>query len=701
MEQRTCSKPCPILALHRCDFFVSYGLHLTGGRTLDDSNHILTMQSQWRMSLLRRECFRAARNHLSGVMLLLGLITVVAQQTNSPPTQRRLSHSRLLRHHQIKPSHRTPSVARPANWVFIPDQPGTDLTYSVACGGDINGDGFADVLVGDSEFDHGRGRLLVFYGSAQGLPVKPSAVVEGNSAGEKFGSVVSMLGDLNGDGFDDILLSGWLLYGTCNGLGQRTAWPVATVGTAIGDVNGDGFDDVAVYDQHEKSDSPGLGRVSVYDGSLNGPNTHPDWSAYSEQPGSGFGHDVASAGDVNGDGYDDLLIGAMNFSGRFRNGGKAYLYLGSADGFNRQPNWTAEYPLPIRKDVDEAKEQFFSWSLASAGDVNHDGCDDVIIGACFADHDDINEGLAFIYYGSRRGLSKKPDWWAESNHAHALFGRSVSGAGDVNGDGFDDILIGAPQAMDGQDKEGAAVLYHGSRHGFSRLPQWTMESDHTHEMFGSVVRRAGDINGDGFADVLIAGPGYERLSPDGGVEKLGRVVVAYGGANGSAFSHDWKLEKPLLLSWQQRLEFAHNRYGAVVYWGPWLLLLVAIAGVFVLGQTRLRRRLAGMIEENRKLTLAQERTRLARDVHDHLGAQLTQIALWTDIAKSSASKPDAIAENLERVSGFIKSAITDVSRLVWTMNPANDTVENFAGVLGRFCDRLCQTCIHRACSGLS
>ncbi|MCI0528339.1 MAG: FG-GAP-like repeat-containing protein, partial [Nitrospira sp.] len=387
--------------------------------------------------------------------------------------EKRLSSTRLRRERIRHLIGQRPHKAL-ANWIFVSKVPGFDLAGVVACGGDFNGDGFSDVAIGEPKFDEGRGRMLIFLGSAGGLGSDHLLVIEGHERGREFGGSVSFLGDVNGDGCDDLLIGGeGLFWGDRNSPLRESSNSKLSSGIAIGDINGDHFDDVVVRTDPKPNEEVEL---QIYAGSPTGLKDAPSWVLQSEQAGSHFAHDVATAGDVNGDGFDDLVVGAMKFSGRFKDGGKAYLYFGSQNGLSKKPNWTAEYPLEPEAGVDEEKEQFFTFGLSGACDVNGDGFDDVIIGASFAERRDRNEGIVFVYHGSASGLSKSPDWTSESNHPHALFGQSVSSAFDVNGDGFDDIIVGAPQAMDGQQEEGAALLFYGSPKGLSGLPKWTMES---------------------------------------------------------------------------------------------------------------------------------------------------------------------------------------------------------------------------------
>jgi hypothetical protein len=109
-------------------------------------------------------------------------------------------------------------------------------------------------------------------------------------------------------------------------------------------------------------------------------------------------------------------------------------------------------------------------SVATAGDINGDGFADVIVGAYLYDNGQTNEGRALVYHGSATGLQATAAWSAESNEPFASFGFSVATAGDVNGDGYDDVIIGATRHENGQEDEGGAWVYLGSPTGLAASP---------------------------------------------------------------------------------------------------------------------------------------------------------------------------------------------------------------------------------------
>ncbi len=242
-------------------------------------------------------------------------------------------------------------------------------------------------------------------------------------------------------------------------------------------------------------------RHAMYPITIDPLSTVPNWTAESNQVNAQFGFSVASAGDVNGDGFSDVIVGAYLFDNGETDEGRAYVYHGSASGLSTTPNWTAE---------SNQANAVFGWSVASAGDVNGDGFSDVIVGARLFDNGETDEGRAFVYHGSAAGLGTTPNWTAESNQVNAQFGVSVASAGDVNGDGFSDVIVGAPLFDNPQTNEGRAFVYHGSASGLSTTPNWTAESNQVGAQFGRSVASAGDVNGDGFSDVIVGAHFFEN-----------------------------------------------------------------------------------------------------------------------------------------------------------------------------------------------
>src|SRR5206468_1844262 len=112
--------------------------------------------------------------------------------------------------------------------------------------------------------------------------------------------------------------------------------------------------------------------------------------------------------------------------------------------------------------------------------------------------------------GSASGLATSPAWTAESNQANAQFGSAVATAGDVNGDGYADVIVGASLFDNGETYEGRAFVYLGSASGLVTSPVWTAESDQAGALFGSSVATAGDVNGDGFSDVIVGASSYDN-----------------------------------------------------------------------------------------------------------------------------------------------------------------------------------------------
>ncbi len=417
------------------------------------------------------------------------------------------------------------------------DQAGANFGSSVAAAGDVNGDGYGDIVVGAFYYDNSQtneGAVFFYYGSASGVNTTP-VILESNQAEAYFGCSASTAGDVNGDGYSDIIVGAYyydngqsdegaafVYHGSASGLGvtpvvleadQADARFGSSVATA-GDVNGDGYSDIIVGAYYHDNGETNEGAAFLYYGSASGLNTTPV-ILESNQAYSYFGYSVATAGDVNGDGYSDIIVGAYYYDNGQSDEGAAFVYYGSASGLNS---------TPLILEADQAMA-YFGNSVAPAGDLNGDGYSDIIVGAYFYNNGQPMEGAAFVYYGSASGLNTTP-LVLESNQTLAYLGFSVGSAGDVNEDGYGDIVVGAYRYHNGQSNEGAAFLYYGSAFGLNTTPL-ILEYNQANAQFGYSVATGGDVNGDGYSDIVIGSPYY-----DNGQTNEGAAFFYYGSASG-------------------------------------------------------------------------------------------------------------------------------------------------------------------------
>ena len=451
--------------------------------------------------------------------------------------------------HGVYPLTIDPLATSPA-WAAESDQAGALFGSAVATAGDVNGDGYSDVIVGAFHFDNGQsneGRAYVYLGSASGPSSTPAWTAESDQASAEFGISVATAGDVNGDGYSDVIVGAryydhgetdegraYVYLGSPAGLAGTAAWTAepdrasAMFGVSVstaGDVNGDGYSDVIVgarlyFNYHIQE-----GAAFVYLGSASGLAASPAWTAESDQPYALFGCSVAAAGDVNGDGYSDVIVGAYGYDNGETDEGRAYVYLGSPSGLATSAAWTAEC------NQDNAH---FGWSVSGAGDVDGDGYADVIVGARDYDNPEVDEGRVFVYHGSSGGLFQHASWTCDGGQGGANFGWAVATAGDVNGDGYADVIAGSPYVDSGDVDEGRAYLWFGSSSGLSTEAGWVAEGDQTGANLGMALATAGDVNGDGYADVIVSARGY-----DGGQTDEGRAYVFLGSAASLGGSPGW------------------------------------------------------------------------------------------------------------------------------------------------------------------
>lgn len=414
--------------------------------------------------------------------------------------------------------------------------------YAVASAGDVNGDGHVDVIVGAPGSDFSLadgGRAYVYFGGPT-MDAVPDWTLTGAGAGDQFGVSVDGAGDMNGDGFDDVIVganqndaggaNAGRAYVYLGGVSPNTAADMVLTGVAagdglgnrvagLGDVNGDGFDDVIVGAPYNDAGGAETGRAYVHYGAAT-LNSIVDLTLTGLAAGDVFAFTVGAAGDVNSDGYADMIAGAYDADINGATSGSAYVYLGGPAP-DATPDWTVSGPSGDALGI----------AVSSAGDFNGDGYGDILVGASGSDVGGAGAGQAHVYYGG--GLADDdPDVTFTGVGDGDQFGFNVAPAGDVNADGFDDVLVGAPTCNGVGFRTGAVYLFFGGSSPNAVADVSFVGSGVNDQMASS--GGLGDINGDGYGDLIvgetfndIAGTDvgrffvmlmypYEVLSPNGG-----------------------------------------------------------------------------------------------------------------------------------------------------------------------------------------
>ena len=473
---------------------------------------------------------------------------------------------------------------------------------SVAASGDVNGDGVYDLVVGAPTFTNGQvneGSIVAFFGLTTTPPTgdffnrpqgnfdSAGARYESNNTGARIGSKVAFVGDtndsgmsgilalapgpgdgsppsafarvlqvssapsfsvvstisfgesllyaapagdVNGDGLADIIVGHSnvvaVILGTAPGSTSTTLPLTAPSGVTIGrdvatagDVDANGFSDVAVVAL--SGSSPSVPEVLVFKSSGNPTAVAPTLPFFgdmepSPQAGGGdFGIGLSPAGDINGDGFSDFVIGEPLWSsgtGRFS------IVFGSAC----EPICSSSLTAPTTWVGFQGGSQF--GASVAGGDFNGDGFADVAVAAPLYDalvtvppplHSVADVGRVALYHGNANGLPSTPTGYLLAPVATSgQFGLAMANAGDVNGDGLADLLVSAPMLdVAGLSQAGAVYLFLGTPTGVASTPVWSMTGVSANEHFGMHLAGACDVNNDGRSDVIIAASSVSGGSP--------------------------------------------------------------------------------------------------------------------------------------------------------------------------------------------
>ena len=476
-------------------------------------------------------------------------------------------------------------------FVIQGDAADDDSGKSASAAGDVNGDGFDDLLIGAQGGSDGggvAGEAYIVFGGAGSFGVDVGGrqvldlstlsaaqgfIVQGDEAGDRAGFAVAAAGDMNGDGVADFILTApsgngdgpftgeaYVIFGGTGSFGTdvggRQVIDLTTLSAAqgfivqgdesfdqagwsassAGDINGDGFDDVVVGAPYAGSAGEAyvifggagsfgtdVGGRQVID--VTGLTASQGFVVQGETLNDGAGVGVSSAGDVNGDGFDDLIVGARGGDDGGFTAGEAYVIFGGASGFGTDVGGRQVLDLT---DLDAAKGfivqgdaayDYAGLVVSSAGDINGDGIDDLIVGANLGDDGGNAAGEAYVVFGSTGGfgvdvggrqvvdltaLAADEGFIVQGAAAGDNVGQGIAAAGDINGDGFDDLIVGAAYNDDGGTDAGAAYVIFGGPAGFD-LAEVAGSTDGDDTLAGTAA-----------SERLVGGRGNDTLIGNGG-----------------------------------------------------------------------------------------------------------------------------------------------------------------------------------------
>lgn len=490
--------------------------------------------------------------------------------------------------------------AEPSGRAYVGSSADVNLGNALGGGGDFNGDGIVDVIVGQYAADingGNTGAAFVVFGGAAGGSIDFSGFssgylgfrILGSDFNSNLGFAVAFVGNFNGDSYADVIVSahrqpylgrpeagaafilfghsgpfsdvhisgfssatgtGWKLYGAA----QNDYFGYSVAG--IGDFNSDGLADVAIgaY-KTDRTYGTDTGTVYVILGRVN-IGGDLDCSSFTTSNSNGFringavpmewlGYSVSGAGDINADGFQDLIIGAPNSNLGGSSAGAAYVVYGKSSGFvDMEMNGFASSTLGFR--IVGTTSYQLGFSVAGLGDVNGDGIADVVVGAPISSLNRFQGGTCYIIFGKSYTTGNLQDilvWVLPTNWqgyritgevANDKLGNAVTKIGDINGDGISDVLLGASESnRNGFFKAGVTyVIFGGVRPAVdidlsTTFPGYRLIGAGQNDVSGVALSGVGDFNQDGMRDFVIGAMG----ATVGGLSNRGRVYIIYGMRN--------------------------------------------------------------------------------------------------------------------------------------------------------------------------